>query len=170
MADGSLATIAIYRNADIAAWSLQETDGRVLSVAILDGQVMMLVARANGVFIERLDDTLLVDSGRSLNSPEPRLVWDGFDHLEGHEVAVVADEQVLEPITVDGGAITLAAPARMVVAGLPYTHVIEPMPAVLGAAAGFGLSAGPDHASPAGDAEPPYRHRRRACGSCRCTP
>ena len=63
MADGSLATIAIYRNADIAAWSLQETDGRVLSVAILDGQVMMLVARANGVFIERLDDTLLVDSG-----------------------------------------------------------------------------------------------------------
>ena len=63
MADGSLATIAIYRNADIAAWSLQETDGRVLSVAILDGQAMMLVARANGVFIERLDDTLLVDSG-----------------------------------------------------------------------------------------------------------
>jgi hypothetical protein len=131
MADGSLATIAIYRNAGIAAWSLQETDGRVLSVAILDGQVMMLVARTNGVFIERLDDTLLVDSGRSLSSPEPTLVWDGFDHLEGHEVAVVADQQVLEPITVDGGAMTLAAPARTVVAGLPYTHVIEPMPAVL---------------------------------------
>ncbi len=61
MADGSLATIAIYRNADIAAWSLQETDGRVLSVAILDGQAMLLVARANGVFIERFDDTLLVE-------------------------------------------------------------------------------------------------------------
>ena len=75
MADGSLATIAIYRNADIAAWSLQETDGRVLSVAILDGQVMMLVARANGVFIERLDDTLLVDSGRRLrqSGTQPRL-------------------------------------------------------------------------------------------------
>jgi hypothetical protein len=131
MADGSLATIAIYRNADIAAWSLQETDGRILSVAILDGQVMMLVARANGVLIERLDDTLLVDSGRSLNSSEPSLVWDGFDHLEGQEVAVVADKQVLEPITVDGGAIVLDAPARTVVAGLPYTHVIEPMPAVL---------------------------------------
>jgi hypothetical protein len=131
MADGSLATIAIYRNADIAAWSLQETDGRVLSVTIVDGQVMMLVARANGVFIERLDDTLLVDSGRSLNSSEPSLVWDGFDHLDGQEVAVVADKQVLEPITVDGGAIVLDAPVRTIVAGLPYTHVIEPMPAVL---------------------------------------
>ena len=131
MADGSLATITIYRNADIAAWSLQETDGRVLSVAILDGQVMMLVARANGVFIERLDDTLLVDSGRRLSSSEPSLLWDGFDHLEGHELAVVADEQAVEPTTVQGGAIMLAAPARTVVAGLPYTHVIEPMPAVL---------------------------------------
>jgi hypothetical protein len=133
MADGSLATIAIYRNADIAAWSLQETSGRILSVAILDGQVMMLIARANGVFIERLDDTLLVDSGRSVSSPEPSLVWDGFDHLEGHEVAVVADHQVLEPIAVTDGAITLGAPARTVLAGLPYTHVVEPMPAVVAA-------------------------------------
>jgi hypothetical protein len=144
MADGALATIAIYRNANIAAWSLQETDGRVLSVAILDGQAMMLVARASGVFIERLDDTLLVDSGRRLSSPEPGLLWDGFDHLEGQEVAVVADEQAVEPTTVVGGAITLAAPARTVVAGLPYTHVIEPMPAVLASA-------------PPGGQDPAYR-------------
>jgi hypothetical protein len=92
---------------------------------------MMLVARANGVFIERLDDTLLVDSGRRLSSSEPSLVWDGFDHLEGHKVAVVADDQAVEPTTVAGGAIMLAAPARTVVAGLPYTHIIEPMPAML---------------------------------------
>jgi hypothetical protein len=131
MADGSLATIAIYRNADIAAWSLQETDGRVLSVAVLDGQVMVLVARANGVFIERLDDTFLVDSGLRLSSPQPSLLWNGLDHLEGQEVAVVADGQAVEPATVVGGAIALAAPARTVAAGLPYAHIIEPMPALL---------------------------------------
>lgn len=128
MADGSLATIAIYRNADIAAWSLQQTDGRILSVAVLDGQVMLLVARSNGVFIERLDDTFLVDSGLRLSSPQPSLVWDGLDHLEGQQVAVVADGQAVEFVTVFGGAITLAAPARTIVAGLPYAHVIEPMP------------------------------------------
>jgi hypothetical protein len=131
MADGSLATIAIYRNADIAAWSLQETDGRVLSLAILDGQAMMLVARAHGVFIERLDDTLLVDAGLRLSSPQPSLIWDGFDHLEGQELAVVADGQAVEPAKVSDGAIVLAAPARTIVAGLPYTHIIEPMPALL---------------------------------------
>ncbi len=131
MADGSLGTIAIYRNADIAAWSLQETDGRVLSITILDGQAVLLVARADGVLIERLDDTLLVDSGRRLSSPEPSQLWDGFDHLEGQEVAVVADGRVVEATTVTGGAIMLAAPARTVVAGLPYSHVIEPMPAML---------------------------------------
>jgi hypothetical protein len=131
MADGSLATIAIYRNADIAAWSLQETHGRVLSVAILDGQAMLLVARATGVFIERLDDTLLVDSGRQLSNPHPSIHWDGFEHLEGYEVVVVADGQVVEPTTVVGGTVTLAAPAHTVMIGLPYTHIIEPMPALL---------------------------------------
>jgi hypothetical protein len=131
MADGSLATIAIYRNAGISAWSLQETGGRVLSVAILDGQAMLLVARANGVFIERFDDTLLVDSGRRLSNPEPSQLWDGFDHLEGQEVSIVADGQAIEPITVIDGTIILAAPARTITAGLSYTHVIEPMPAVL---------------------------------------
>ncbi len=65
MTDGSLASIAIYRNADIAAWSLQETDGRVLSIAMVGGQTIVLVERANGVFIEQLDDQLMVDSAAS---------------------------------------------------------------------------------------------------------
>ena len=53
MTDGSLATIAIYRIADIAAWSLQETDGRVLSVAAVGDQTILMVERTNGVLIER---------------------------------------------------------------------------------------------------------------------
>lgn len=138
MADGSLATIAIYRNADIAAWSLQATDGRVLSIAVVDGQTMLLVDRPNGVFIERLDDTLLVDSGLFLSQSVPSLVWDGFDHLEGQEVAIVADGRVVESLTVAGGQIVLTAPAREIRAGLPYTHIIEPMPAVLAPARSIG--------------------------------
>jgi hypothetical protein len=38
---------------------------------------------------------------------------------------------VVEQATVSGGQIVLSAPARELVAGLPYTHVIEPMPAVM---------------------------------------
>ncbi|MGH6900770.1 MAG: hypothetical protein ACREJ5_30160 [Geminicoccaceae bacterium] len=129
--DGSLATIAIYRNADIAAWSLQETDGRVLSVAVVGDETMLLVDRPGGIQIERLDDLLMVDAGLRLSQSPPALVWTGLGHLEGQEVALVADGLVLERTTVSGGQVVLDAPASELAVGLPYRHVIEPMPASL---------------------------------------
>ena len=133
--DGSLATIAIYRNADIAAWSLQETDGRVLSVAVVGDETMLLVDRPGGIQIERLDDLLMVDAGLRLSQSPPALVWTGLGHLEGQEVALVADGLVLERTTVSGGQVVLDTPASELVVGLPYRHVIEPMPASLARAA-----------------------------------
>jgi hypothetical protein len=130
--DGSLATIAIYRNADIAAWSLQETDGRVLSVAVVGDETMLLVDRPSGVQIERLDDQLMVDAGLRLSQSPAALVWTGLGHLEGQEVALVADGLVLERTTASGGQVVLDAPASELVVGLPYSHVIEPMPATFG--------------------------------------
>jgi hypothetical protein len=130
--DGSLATIAIYRNADIAAWSLQETAGRVLSVAVVGDDAMLLVERPGGVRIERLDDQLMVDAGLRLSQSPPALVWTGLAHLEGHEVVLVADGLVLEPTTVAGDQVVLDTPASELVVGLPYAHIIEPMPAALG--------------------------------------
>ena len=129
--DGSLATIAIYRNADVAAWSLQETDGRVLSVAVVGDETVLLVDRPGGVRIEQLDDQLMVDAGLRLDQSPPALVWTGLGHLEGQEVALVADGLVLERTTVAGGQVVLDAPASELVVGLPYRHVIEPMPATL---------------------------------------
>jgi len=130
MADGSLATIAIDRNADIVAWSLQETDGRFLSATVAGGKTHLLVERANGVFVETVDEELMVDAGLRLSEPDGTTVWDGLDHLEGQEVAVVADDFVVERAVVSDGAITLSEPARELIVGLPYAHVIEPLPAV----------------------------------------
>ena len=129
--DGSLATIAIYRNADVAAWSLQETDGRVLSIAVVGDETMLLVDRPGGVQIEQLDDQLMVDAGLRLSQSPPALVWTGLGHLESEEVALVADGLVLERTTVEGGQVVLEAPASEFVVGLPYRHVVEPMPARL---------------------------------------
>jgi hypothetical protein len=133
-ADGSLATIAIYRNADIAAWSLQETAGRVLSVAVVGDETMLLVERPGGVQLEQLDDLLMVDAGLRLSQSPQALVWTGLGHLEGQEVALVADGLVLERTTVAGGQVVIDAPAGELVVGLPYSHVIEPMPASFGGA------------------------------------
>jgi hypothetical protein len=132
--DGSLATIAIYRNADIAAWSLEETDGRVLSVAVVGGETMLLVDRPGGVQIEQLDDQLMVDAGLRLSQAPPALVWSGLGHLEGQDVALVADGLVLERTTVSGGQVVLDRPTSELIVGLPYRHVIEPMPAALSGA------------------------------------
>ena len=129
--DGSVATIAIYRNADVAAWSLQETDGRVLGVAVVGDQTMFLVDRSGGVQIEQLDDQLMVDAGRRLSQLPPALVWTGLGHLEGEQVALVADGLVLERTTVAGGQVVLDEPASELAVGLPFSHVIEPMPASL---------------------------------------
>ena len=67
----------------------------------------------------------------SRQSP-PALVWAGLGHLEGQEVALVADGLVLERTTVSGGQVALDTPASELVVGLPYVHVIEPMPAAFG--------------------------------------
>jgi hypothetical protein len=141
MADGSLASIAIYRIADIAAWSRQETAGSILSVATAGGETFLLVERANGIFIEQLDDLLMVDAGVRLSAPEPSLTWDGLDHLEAQTVAVIADDRVVEQAVVAGGQITLAQPARQVTIGLPFSHVIEPLPAVLAPGRSVGQAA-----------------------------
>ena len=130
--DGSVATVAIYRNADIAAWSLQQTDGRVLSAAVVGDETMLLVDRPGGIQIEQLDDLLMVDAGLRLSQSPPALVWAGLGPLEGQQVVLVADGLVLEPTTVSGGQVILETPASELVVGLPYTHVIEPMPAAPG--------------------------------------
>jgi len=140
MADGTLASIAIYRIADIAAWSQQETDGSFLSVAIAGGETFVLVERVNGVFIEQLDNALMVDSGLRLSQPDPTLIWDGLDHLEGQTVALIADDYVVGQAVVESGQVTLAQPARQLTVGLPFTHVIEPLPAVLAPGRAVGQS------------------------------
>ncbi len=139
MADGSLASVAIHRNADIVAWSLLETDGQVLSVVSMHGETTLLVERANGVFLEQFDDGLMVDSGIRASRSTPTMVWDGLDHLEGQTVAVLADGVVEEPQVVSGGQVILKEPARDLVAGLPYRHIVEPLPAALAGGRGVGL-------------------------------
>lgn len=52
----------------------------------------------------------------------------GLTHLEGKTVAVLADGNVQESKTVASGAITLDSAAKLVLVGLPYETIIEPMP------------------------------------------
>lgn len=131
--DGKFVTLTVYRAEAVAAWTLHQTDGDVLSVAVVGDDVFLLVERETDVTIEQFDDDLNLDSALSGESEEPEDHWTGLEHLEGADVTVIADGIVLPPRAVEGGAITLDDPALVVTIGLPFTHIIEPLPpAVVG--------------------------------------
>jgi hypothetical protein len=139
MGDGSLSTLTVYRNEKITAWTAHQTDGLFRSVAVVEDEVFLLVERQGTVFIERFDDLLNLDCAITGESVTPTAHWSGLDHLEGRTVRVLADGGAICDVVVAEGAIDLPEPASAVQAGLPYTHVIEPLPPVLSGSGGAGL-------------------------------
>ncbi len=126
--DGSVSCLTSYRTEEVNAWSKLKTVGKFLSAAVIGDRVYFCVERNGSCFIESFADGFYVDSGIRLVSETPRKEWSGFDHLEGCEVAVVADGFSVGKTTISGGKITLLEEAGEVVAGLPYEHIVEPLP------------------------------------------
>jgi len=137
MADGTAAALTAYRSEQVAAWSRLETDGRIEAFAVAGGTVYAVVERAGARLLEALDDTLMLDSALSGTADPPADEWSGLDHLEGRTVRVVADGVDRGTVTVAGGRIVLDAPAADVAIGLPYRHVVEPLPPILPDASGI---------------------------------
>ncbi|MCB9982438.1 MAG: hypothetical protein H6861_02015 [Rhodospirillales bacterium] len=126
--DGQFAALTVFRAEAVAAWTLHETSGSVKSVAVVGDEVYMLVQRGSDYFVEQLDDTLNLDSALTGEVGTPATVWSGLDHLDGKEVSIVADGEVVDNQTVTGGQITLAEAASTIEVGLAYTHIVEPLP------------------------------------------
>jgi len=135
--DGKFATLTMYRAEQVAAWTLHETDGSVQSVSVVGEQVYMMINRDGKTMIELFDDELNLDSALTGEVTTPASMWSGLDHLEGQDVCIKADGIVKENKTVLGGAVTLDSPASVVEIGLPYTHVIEPLPPITSNDGGF---------------------------------
>jgi hypothetical protein len=128
MDDGSMATLTNYRVEKVSAWTRQETDGEFLSVAVVGDDVYALINRNGTYMIEHFDDTLYQDSALIGSAQTATISWSGLDHLEGREVTIKADGIVVAPKTVSGGAVTLDEAATDVDIGLPFTHIVEPLP------------------------------------------
>lgn len=126
--DGQFASLTVFRAEKVSAWTLHQTDGNVNSIAVVGDEVYMLVERNGAYFIETLDETLHLDSALAGEVTTPATVWSGLDHLNGKSVSIIADGAVLPQQTVTDGSITLSEAALKVEIGLPYTHIIEPLP------------------------------------------
>jgi hypothetical protein len=141
MADGGLATLTLYRAEQVVAWTRQETQGAFRAVGETEGRVYLVVERDGICRLERFDADLGCDAALSGNATLPQDEWLGLDHLEGREVLVLADGATRGTALVAGGRIEVDPPARVVQAGIGFSHVIEPLPAAL--ATGTGAAAAP---------------------------
>ena len=128
MADGKMATLTNYRSEEVLAWSSQETQGKFLSVCVLEGAVYFLVNRDGKIHLEVLDDEVFTDCAFLGESETPHQTWTGLSALSGKTVKVIADGRLEEDIKVNGNQITLARPVSKIEVGLAYTHSIVPLP------------------------------------------
>jgi hypothetical protein len=128
MTDGTMATLTVYRAEKVTAWTVFETQGAFKSVAVVDGETFVLIARQGSQVIECFDDTLNLDAALAGTRETPTTLWSGLDHLEGQSVRVLMDGTTVAEVTVEDGQITLPQAASAIEAGLAYTHRIEPLP------------------------------------------
>ena len=136
MADGSLVTLTLYRAEQVMAWTRFETAGAFRAVAESEGRVYAAVERLGTLRLERFDNAIGLDATMTGSATAPQDEWSGLAHLEGQSVGVLADGAPRANAVVQGGRILLDPPAHSVQIGLPFRHVIEPLPPVLGTAAG----------------------------------
>ncbi len=135
--DGAASCLTSYRSEEVNAWSRLKTDGSFLNVAVIGSEVYFAVRRGDLVSLEVMEAGLYADCSLKLRSETAQVVWSGLDYLEGREVTVVADGSPVGEFVVTSGQITLYEPASEIVAGLPYRHLIEPLPYMVDTAAPY---------------------------------
>lgn len=89
---------------------------------------LTISAYTSGTVVSAIPSKLVPASHRSAARSDWEFARDTFrplHHLEGKEVAVLADGNVVEGITVTGGVVTLPEHASVVHIGLPYTSTLE---------------------------------------------
>ncbi len=141
--DGVLLGVTYVPEHKVIAWHRHDLGGVVESICAIpegaDDVLYMVVKRridgADRRYVEYLHprrfdtqaDAFFVDCGATYSGLPVQTV-SGLDHLEGMEVAILADGGVHPPLFVDGGAITLEAPASKIHVGLPFTSRMQTLP------------------------------------------
>jgi len=142
--DGVLLGMTYQKEHQVWGWHQHTTEGAFEDVAVIseDGRdalyaiVRRTIGGATKRFVERLEprvtatvagavaDAFCVDSGLSYSGAAATTI-SGLDHLEGEEVAVLADGNEVTGLTVVSGAIELPQAAGTVHAGLAFVPALE---------------------------------------------
>ncbi len=96
----------------------------------INGKTVRYLERMHERQYTSLEDCFYVDSGAEYVGDAAKTI-SGLSHLEGQEVAILADGKVLPSQTVTDGKITLENEARHVIVGLSITASMETLPVIL---------------------------------------
>ena len=139
--DGVLLGLTYLKEQDVYAWHQHSTvDGKFINVCSISGlqedELWCVVEREGRYFIELMaqrdassavEDQYFVDCGISY-SGEPVKEVGGLEHLEGRNVAVLADGNVITQITVVNGKIQLSRAYSKIHVGLPIEAEVQTLP------------------------------------------
>lgn len=145
--DGSLLGLTYYKEQEVIGWHKHTTNGNFESTAsistnagvdevyfivnrTIDGNTVRYIERLmprlpyNSSFEKDIKDAYFVDCGLTYDST-PATTISGLDHLEGEEVSILADGNVVSGKTVASGQVVLDNAASKVHVGLAYTSSME---------------------------------------------
>lgn len=141
--DGGLLGLTYLPEQEVLAWHQHDTEGAFESVAcvkegsehVLYAVVKRTVDEREVRYIERLhtrrfsarEHAFFVDSGLTYDGSATDTIT-GLWHLEGREVACLADGAEVTGLTVENGTVTLPQEASVVHIGLPITADLQTMP------------------------------------------
>lgn len=149
--DGTLLGFTYMREHEVWAWHRHDTLGAFESDATVSegsedaayfivnrtigGQTKRYIERMSSRQFTDVSDYFGVDSGLTYEGAAVTTI-SGLDHLEGEEVAIFANGDVLSRQTVESGAVTLPRSYTKVHIGLPYTCDLETLDVDAGAGQG----------------------------------
>ena len=132
MADGTIATLTLYRSEGVTAWSGQDIDGAFRNVAVSGGRVYVAIERENRFFLGWFDEAAGFDLTVIAQSNHATAQWGQFGLLDGMEAGVWAGSQFYRNVLIEGGSLRLDTAETQVMAGLPFSHEIAALPPVGG--------------------------------------
>jgi hypothetical protein len=133
--DGVLLGMTYQKEQEVWGWHKHDTQGSFESIGIITEDrrdapyviVNRVVGGVNKRYVERMEpreelvpaDCFYVDSGLTYSGTAATTIT-GLDHLEGMDVSVLADGNVVKGLTVESGSITIPDASTKVHVGLSY--------------------------------------------------
>lgn len=139
--DGTISCLTSYRTEEVNAWSKLKTNGKFVSIAVLGDEIYFCTKRNGQYFLEQFADDIYSDCSIYLSSETPQNIWNGLEHLEAMEVSILADGFSVDKQVVTNASIKLLEAAKELIIGIPYEHLIEPLPYMVDAVNPYSPSA-----------------------------